>query len=223
MRQHQAKRKDNPSQMEVLRSASKMRGNIVAIAAPPGTGKSRTFRDKAIALAKIGHKLLCVASANVVVDTDVTAVWQSLSSEKRKQYKCLRLEGNGAEQAAILSKINYTTYNSKEGEEDQLPTYIDPAVAENSPLMRTALEKIASEYAARHSQMAALMEQYDTLEKVYRALTAGPRMKRSNVIVGMALDYRIWEMTENEKVKALHLALHSLLHQVPRAPRFPTS
>ena len=203
MAEHELKRLDNKSQMDVLRSASRMERNIVTVSGPPGTGKTRTLRDKIIALLKIKHKVLCVAAANVAVDTDATAVWQGLTADERKEFKCLRLEGGGAEQAAILSKINYAAYNNKDGEEDKLPEYFEEKTAQESPLVRNALEKLASDFAARQGQMKEILERYDTVDKVYQQLQQDPRMKRSNVPAGMTLDYRIWELTEADRAEAV--------------------
>ena len=202
MNEHAIKRSDNRSQMDVLRSASKMRSNIIAVSGPPGTGKTKTLSDKCIALLNIKHKILCVAGANVAVDTDATAIWKGLTTEEQRKYKCLRLETGGAETAAILSKVNYAAYTNKEGEADKLPEYVDEKTAQDSPLMRNALEKLASDYATRRDQMKELMAEYHTVDKVYQALQRDRRLKRSNVPVGMTLDYRIWELTEADQVEA---------------------
>lgn len=69
--------------------------------------------------------------------------------------------------------------------------------------MRNALEKLASDFVVRQNQMQELMAQYDTVDQVYQALQGDPRLKRSNVPVGMALDYRIWDLTEADKADAL--------------------
>lgn len=195
MAQFEAGRRDNPSQIEVLKSASKMTRNIVAVAGPPGAGKTRTHRDKCIALLKIKHKILCVATANVAVETDAMAVWDTLTKEEWQKYKCLRLESGGAEEAAILSKVNYAAYANKEGDEDKLPEYIDRKTAQDDHRIRNALDKLASDFAARQSEMKDLMAQYHTVDKVYQALKGDRRLKRSNVALGMTLDYRIWELT----------------------------
>ena len=176
--------------MDVLVSVSKMRSNLVAVSGPPGAGKTRTLRDECIALLKINHKVLCVAAANVAVDTDATAIWKGLTTEERQKYKCVRLESGGAETAAILSKVNYAAYTTEDGEADKLPQY-NETTAQDSPLMRNALEKLASDYATRRDQMKELMKQYDIVDEVYQALGKDRRLKIFNVSVGMTLDYRI--------------------------------
>ena len=205
MKEHALQRKDNPSQMEVLNSASKMRSNIVAVADPPGAGKTKTLVDKCIALLKINHKVLCVAAANVAVDTDANALWKALTPEERKQYKCLRLEGRAAERAAILAKVSYDAYGNKEGEADELPEYAEDKKVGDDPLIRNTLEKLASDYAARENQMKPLMAKYKNVADVYAALEEDPSFKSSNVFLGMALDYRIWELTQEDKLEAARL------------------
>lgn len=79
-------RKHNDTQDIALNAASFMRSSITVVQGPPGAGKTRTLRDKVIALTKIGHKTLCVAHSNVAVDTDATAVWAGLTPEERKVY-----------------------------------------------------------------------------------------------------------------------------------------
>lgn len=149
MKSYALARTDNRSQMKVLNSASHMRNNVVVVAGPPGTGKTKTLADQIIALAKLEHKILCVAAANAAVDTDTNAVWQGLKKEDRKGIKCLRLESGGAEAAAVLSKANYAAYHNVEGEEDKTVAYNDTTKASNDPLMRNALEKISSDFANR--------------------------------------------------------------------------
>ena len=70
---------------------------MVTVQGPPGAGKTGTLKDKVIALAKIGHMVLVVASSNAAVDTDATAGWAGLSDEERKTIKCLPLLSDGAE------------------------------------------------------------------------------------------------------------------------------
>ena len=125
MKQYALGRKDNPSQMKVLQAASSMRHNVVAVSGPPGTSKTRTLRDQAIALSKIKHKTLCAAGANVAVNTDAIAVWSGLTKEERKEIKCLRLESGGAEAAAVFSKANYAAYKNIEGEADKTAEYLE--------------------------------------------------------------------------------------------------
>lgn len=203
MRAYAVDRWDNQSQMNVLRSPSHMRHNLVAVRGPAGTGKTSTLRDKCIALLKIKHKILCVAASNFAVDTDANAVWEGLTKEERKEIKCLRLESGGAEEAAILSKVNYAAYNKVEGDEDMAAENLDDATAQNNPLMRNALEKIAADFATRQSQVEELMVQHDNLDKVDQELQRDPRFRRSNVAVGMTLGYRIWEITEADKAAAI--------------------
>ncbi len=73
---------DNPAQMELLRSPEHMRSNLVTCTGPPGSGKTRTLSDMIIALAKIGHTVLCVAAANTAVDLDATTVYRALGDER---------------------------------------------------------------------------------------------------------------------------------------------
>lgn len=44
--------------------------------------KTRTVSDMIIALAKIGHTVLCVAAANTAVDLDATTVYRALGDER---------------------------------------------------------------------------------------------------------------------------------------------
>ena len=117
------KRPMNKSQLKVLNAASNMKSKVVTVQGPPGAGKTRTLKDKVIALAKIGHKVLVVASSNAAVDPDATAVWAGLSDEDRKTIKCLRLESDRAEKAQRFSRSNYGQYTGEEGEKDQMPEY----------------------------------------------------------------------------------------------------
>ena len=75
------KNKDNPSQINVFQSPSRMRSRIVAVRGPPGTGKTRTLKSMIVTMAKIKHRILCVAAANAAVDLDATAVFQAYRAE----------------------------------------------------------------------------------------------------------------------------------------------
>ena len=50
--------------------------------------------------------------------------------------------------------------------------------------------------------MEDLMARYDEVDQIYRGLQRDPRFKRSNVPVGMTLNYRIWEITQAGKTEA---------------------
>ena len=67
-------RKHNHTQDIALNAASYMRSRITVVQGPPGAEKTRTLRDKVIALTKIGHKVACVASSSVAVATHANAV-----------------------------------------------------------------------------------------------------------------------------------------------------
>ena len=203
MAEFESERRDTPSQMSVLKSASRMERNIVTVSGPAGAGKTRTLRDLLISLLKIKHTVLFVATANVAVDTNATAVWEALTPEERKEFKCLRLEAGGAERAAMLSKVNYAAYQNEDGEEDKLPEYFDEKTVQDSPLVRNPLEKLASDFAARQGQMEEIMDQYASADDVHKALLRDTRLERSNVPGGMTLDYRIWELTEADRVDAV--------------------
>ena len=135
----------NASQVRVLNAASKMKSRIVAVQGPPGAGKTRTMRDKIIALTKIGHKTLVVASSNVAVDTAARAVWDGLSEEERKSIRCLRLETDGAERAQRLTRRAYGHYTGEAGELDKMPEYRGPKEAQDNPAIRNSLDKMASD------------------------------------------------------------------------------
>ena len=197
-----AARKSNKSQDAVLMAASAMRSNLTAVQGPPGAGKTRTLRDKMIALAKVGHKVLCVASSNVAVDTDATAVYKALGPEDRKIYKCLRLETDGAERAQRLSKLDFAEYTGEEGEEDKMPEYRGPREAQDNPAIRICLDKICVEFAARQEYATKMLDQYEDVNQAYKAIQNYDSMKRSNVAAGMTLDYRIWEMSEVDNLDA---------------------
>lgn len=89
----------NASQERALQAATKMHKRRAVIQGPPGAGQTKTLRNNMIALVKVGHNSVCVASSDVAVDTDVNIVWKGLTPAERKAYKCLRLETNGAENA----------------------------------------------------------------------------------------------------------------------------
>lgn len=192
-------RRSNQSQDKVLMAASSMRSNIAVVQGPPGAGKTRTLRDKVIALTKVGHKVVCVASSNVAVDTDANAVWSGLSPEDRKNIKCLRLETDGAEKAQRLAKIGYAAYTGAEGEADKMPEYLGPGEAQDNPAIRNALDKICMEFATRQEYATQMFEKYENLNEAYQAIQEYDPVKRSNVAAGMTLDYRIWEITERDR------------------------
>ena len=197
-----AGRKSNRSQDRVLRAASAMTSNIVAVQGPPGAGKTRTLRDKIIALTKVGHKVACVASSNVAVDTDAMAVWTGLSEEDRKTYKCLRLETDSAEKAQRLSRVGFGHYTGAAGEEDALPEYLGPKEAQDNPAIRNALDKLCVEFATRENYAVKKLEEYQTVNEAYQAVQDFEGLKQSNVPIGMTLDYRMWEITREDRRKA---------------------
>lgn len=197
-----ATRTVNKTQDKVLKAAASMRSNMVVVQGPPGAGKTRTMRDKIIALTKIGHKVVCVASSNVAVDTDATAVWSGLSAEDRKVIKCLRLETDGAEKAQRLTKLNFAAYTGKEGEADEMPEYVGPEEAQDHPAIRNALDKLCLDFAARQDHIAEMLKKYDDYNEAFQAIQNYDAMKRSNVPNGMTLDYRIWEVTEMDREQA---------------------
>ncbi len=162
-----AKGKTNASQYEALQAATKMHSKIAVIPGPPGAGKTKTLRDQVIALSKIGHKVACVASSNVAVDTDAIAVWQGLTADERTTFKCLRLETNDAERAQRLAKLAYAVYTGEEGEEDKMPEYHGRAEAQDHPAIRNGLGKIVLEYASREDYAAKAMNDYDDGDQAY--------------------------------------------------------
>ena len=197
-----ATRNSNNRQDAVLEAAAHMKSNITVVQGPPGAGKTRTLRDKAIALAKVEHKILCVASSNVAVDTDANAVWDGLSPEERKKYKCLRLETNGAERAARLAKVNYAHYTGEEGEADKMPEYQGPEELQDNPAVRNGLDKLCMDFALREGYAARILKQYNDYNEAFRAVQDYDGMKRSAVVTGMTLDYRIWELTKQDQEDA---------------------
>ena len=197
-------RKSNESQERVLDAASAMTGNIVAVQGPPGAGKTRTLCDKIIALTKVGHKVACVAPSNVAVDTDANAVWDGLSKEERTTYKCLRLETDSAEKAQRLTKIGYGHYTGAAGEEDMIPEYLGAKEAQDNPAIRNALDKLCVDFATRDNYVAKMYQKYEDVNDAYKAVQDFEQLKQkqSNVPTGMTLDYRMWEICEEDKRKA---------------------
>ena len=197
-----SKRTYNASQEKVLNAASKMKSRIVTVHGPPGAGKTRTMRDKIIALAKVGHKVLCVASSNVAVDTDARAVWEGLTEEERKTYKCLRLETDAAEKASRLLKRGYGQYTGKEGETDQFPEYIGEQEAVDNPKIRNSLDKLCAEYNSRKEYVESMYRSYTDMNEAFKASRKYQEMKQANVQNGMTLDYCISEILDEDKEKA---------------------
>ena len=195
-------RKSNKSQDDVLMSAAHMKSNIVAVQGPPGAGKTRTLRDKVIALIKIGHKVLVVAPSNVAVDTDAEAIWKALTPEDRKTIKVLRLETDGAEKAQRLTKVGFAHYSGKEGEEDQLPEYLGPKEAQDHPAIRNALDKLCMDFILREDYATRMFEKYEDLDEAYKAINEYDGLKQSNAPLGVTLDRRIWELTEADRAQA---------------------
>ena len=135
-----------------------MKSKIVTVQGPPGAGKTRILRDKVIALAKIGHKVLVVASSNAAVDTDAKAVWSGLDDGERKTIKCFRLESDGAEKARRLSRRNYGQYTGEEGEQDKIPEYHEPKEAVDDPAIRNALDKLCLDFEINRAYAEKAME-----------------------------------------------------------------
>lgn len=194
---------DNLAQMALLRSPEAMRSNLVTCNCLLGTGKTRTLSDMIMALAKIGHTVLCVASANTAVDLDARTVYHALGDEGQKTLKCLRLESDGAEQAAILSKVNYGAYSGADPESNLGRAHYNEATkASNDPLMRNAVEKAAVQFAEMEAVMNHYVQLYDSMDEVYAKLQQDYRLRKSDVDVGMTLDHRIWDMTRADREAA---------------------
>lgn len=193
---------DNPTQIEVLRSASKMARNTVCVGGPPGAGKTRTLVNLIIGLAKIGHKILCTATANSAVDTDATAIWKGLAEqpeEDRLLIRCLRLEVGSAEHAMILKKSKYANYAGEDA--NKKPEYLGPKSADHDLTIHNALEKIALDYATHANKMDALVTQYENMDEAYKTMQDS-RTRTSNVPNGLTLDYHIWAMMEADRYDA---------------------
>lgn len=146
---------------------------------PPVAGKTKTLSDMIIAPARTGHTVLCVASANTAVDLDARTVYHALGDEGQKLLKCHRFEADGADEAAILSKVNYNAYNNefvffsylsicdfyslssvRAQSNDKYRYTAQEAL--NDPLMRNALEKIAIQFAELGAEMDHCIEQYES-------------------------------------------------------------
>ena len=191
-----ANRESNASQDRALNAATCVRNKIAVIEGPAGAGKTRTLREKAIALAKVGHHVLCVASSDVTVDLDARAVWSGLSPEERKTYKCLRLEAGGAERAQRLAKVNYAHYTGEKDEVDELPE------AQDHPAIRNNLDKIVKEFTAHQKHADRMVQQHEDINQVYQAVEDYDAVKRSNVPNGMTLDYRIYRLADADRLDA---------------------
>ncbi|KAL9071325.1 MAG: hypothetical protein Q9161_004341 [Pseudevernia consocians] len=198
-----AGRKSNKSQDRVLHAASAMTSNIVTVQGPSSASKTRTLRDKIITLMKVGHKVACVASSNVAVDTDAKGVWAGLSKEVRPIYKCLHLETDSAEKAQRLIRIGFGYYTGAAGEEDAVPEYLEPKEAEDNPAIRNALDKLCVEFVTRDNYATKMLKKYEDVNEAYKAVQNFEELKQCNVPTGMTLDYRMWEIIEGDRRKAV--------------------
>ena len=147
---------DNPRQIEALRSAARMVRNTVCVGGPPGAGKTRTLRSLIIGLAKVGHTVLSVATANSAVDTDAIAIYQTLSVEERKTIVCLRLESASTEHAMILKKTTYTDYAHRDAA-DMPAGCVEPYSADEDLGIQNALEAIALNYAQHANRVDEIL------------------------------------------------------------------
>ncbi len=150
----------------------------------------------------VGHKVACIAPSNVAVDTDANAVWKGLTDEERKTIKCLRLETDGAERAQRLTKIGYAHYSGAKGEEDQLPEYLGPKEAQDNPAIRNVLDKLCVEYSTCTQYATAMFKKYEDMSDAYKAIQNYEGIKQSYVPNGMTLDFRMWEITDEDQKKA---------------------
>ena len=206
-------RKDNPSQMRILRCPGRMRKRVTAIRGPPGVGKTRTLKDMIICLTKIGHKSLCVASSNNAVDHLARQVYEALGPDGRSQYKCLRLNSDGAEKVARLAKVNYAAYEP--GSDLGKPEYRQALDSIQQTGMKSVLDRIAAEMGERETTMTSekqkdkfaaqaekMTREYDAVNDTYKRLQRETNIRQSDVPNGMTLDYRIWELCEEDLVAA---------------------
>ena len=196
------KRPMNKSQLRVLNAAYDMKSRIVTVQGPPGAGKTTTLRDKVIALAKIGHKVLVVASSNSAVDTDADAVWQGLDGEERKTIKCLRLESDGAEKAQRLSRRDYGQYTGEEGEQDKMPEYRGPKEAVDDPAIRNALDKLCLDFEINRAHATKALAGYENVTETLKDTERYDEIKRSNVPVGLTFDHHAWDVMQADEKEA---------------------
>ncbi|KAI4176172.1 MAG: hypothetical protein LQ343_001216 [Gyalolechia ehrenbergii] len=95
----------NSSQMQVIESLGDIRGNVLAIAGPPGTGKTQTMSTMIWILATIGHKVLVVCPSNKGLDK-ICLETRKLQDPSMAHTKQLRQEIASVEKSAILEQSN---------------------------------------------------------------------------------------------------------------------
>lgn len=68
--------------------------------------------------------------------------------------------------------------------------------------IRNGLDEILLEYLERESYAEAMLKTYDDVNEAYKVIENYDALKRSNVATAMTLDYRIWRITEVDRMQA---------------------
>ena len=83
-----------------------------------------------------------------------------------------------------------------------MPEYRGELEAQHHPAIRNGLDIIIMEYAARKDFVKRTLKQYDDLNEAYKVIENYDSIKKPNVANGMTLEYRIWDLSEEDRKQA---------------------